>query len=282
MRLSLKRSILTMLLFLGLIILGRTLSNWMHAQETKVAPDIMHFHPDMVLALRWNTQGKKPSENSYSRTTRRTAWSPGVDSAQIQSKLNFLAVLPTMTAKRLERPLVTVRISFGPGNEWEGQFDGQHFYWSEGQLKGQAADINKNSLYLFQQGEYAFEALEWSWCNSRPQKISVHLELQNFTLNQEAGHWFKNTANARHELNATGVEQWLGHHCVIKVQSFRDLHDFPLPRRIFSSPQGIEVTFVDGNVKKVPYENGYLMIENGKAIQVDDFKTSLKELASLK
>src|SRR5688572_1810614 len=95
----------------------------------QVEPMLNVFHPDSVVAFRWKTKSKT---HAFLRANRDKSWVPEADPQDIQERLNLIAVANYQKLEKPAAPLVEVTVAFGEKNQWNGAWDGEYFYWTDG------------------------------------------------------------------------------------------------------------------------------------------------------
>ncbi|MES2964464.1 MAG: hypothetical protein V4760_11270 [Bdellovibrionota bacterium] len=233
-----------------------------------------HFHPDAVMTLDWRAGD---AEFEFRRKTRQDAWTPAVEAARIQSKLNILSTIALREMPVDVDGPVTLEVEFSPGNSWAGAFDGERFVWTKGSMKGRGAVLDELNRREFTGGRFAFEAKAWQWCPKRPKEIVIEAETGTIGIRQDGIDWKRKTASGEKKLDPTAIENWLGRYCSDRIVRSRDLELFPL------SGFGRKIVFVftDGTTNEFSMTDGWVRISKDQAIETANMAKALVELTSI-
>ena len=243
-----------------------------------------NFHPDMVRKLTWIVPSAPATEETFSRASRNQKWSPQVPTEQIQTKLNVLATLFYRPIQFSKKSLTSLTLEFAPENSWSADFDGENLVWTAGLLKGKGIRLDNKNKSIFLEGHFAFQKLTWSLCDGRPERIDFRSGSSAFNLEARGLDWMLKTteAGATHErkVDPTSVEHWLGAHCQVTVQLFRDLKLFPVARGAYKGM--LSVTFTDHHKIEVPFNQDSYLISQDAAIRAADLTNALAEIQEFK
>jgi hypothetical protein len=290
--------------------------------KTKIEKNEFYFHPDAVKQVEWQINGKKWITV---RPDRATPWSPvssgesatiAVDSPAMQNRLIALGS-PDLEKMSAPSSGLKVRVGFGKDNFGEGIYDDGRFVWTEGLKKGLGFKASEQARNVLEEGQYAFNSHFWTWCTARPIKISARLENdKQFSVVNEKGQWYlseedggsnKNKASTRTKIDATMLERWLGAHCTVKIDFFKDRANFTgLMKRLseisntaewtikFGSPGAAQSTVAasasvaksETHTSEIEYvkKGQFWLVNDSMAIhstQLDEALTSLATMASL-
>ncbi|MBX3023078.1 MAG: hypothetical protein KF799_15485 [Bdellovibrionales bacterium] len=260
-----------------LLILGIGLWWLKPTHQNQIAEGFV-FHPDSVLGFSW-TSGDQT--HSFARANRNQPWAPAVDSAAVQEKLNALGTLAIEKMSAPSDSLVTLELNFGPGNIWKGTFGSEHFVWTEGTHKGHGFKADQDTRRIFSEGEFAFEARQWNWCEDRPVKMRVQIADGDFALENTKGQWLWTDNNkARRPIDATTVEKWLSKACQVKVTRFRDARLMPPAPSM--NDASFRVTFAKGSELELRQREEVWMPSGSlRGVESPAFTQLLNELAQV-
>lgn len=239
--------------------------------KTPVSADF-NFHPDSVHEFSWSLKGQT---FAFKRESRSKPWEPAVDSNNLQVKLNALGNLQ-LTEMSAPKSGLEIVIGFGGENKWSGIYDSEHFVWNEGLHKGKGFKADEDVAHIFEEGALAFEKHQWEWCEKRPVKISVKTDYVKYELTQKNRAWVLKKDGKESTLDATMVEKWLGKNCLVKVDFFRDLVNFPIGLKLADGYFNVEF---EGGVKKDrDWKASFFLVDKDRGASSASFVKALEDL----
>lgn len=196
-------------------------------------------------------------------------WIPQVAAPRINEKLwalSHLKLSPSQTPTEPQAESIQVQLKFRNNESWAGVYSKHYFVWTEGPKKFQGSALTENELRLFQEGQFAFSDLNWSWCPDKVKKIIVEYNEEVFEILQstETTGWrIHSLDNEEKYIPDQQMQKWFNDFCHAKVVAWHDLN-------IESSgldDGSIEIHFANG--KSIEYEMSQ------SVFQIDDQKAAV-------
>lgn len=188
------------------------------ALRPKITPE--KFDPSAVTKFVWVAKGQS---FKFERPISYHPWMPTIDNLQIQTKLDLLRNL-SLQPKVVPNPAeVLVEVVMKAGSApWQGKYAQGVFAWSEGPFKGQGADLGPEQRDIFEEGRFAFESLNWSWCASTPNEVQFEQNDINWRLIKNGANWRLKVQGKDKAVDQKEVEQWLRRACPVSFARYHD------------------------------------------------------------
>lgn len=259
----------------GVLLLGFALYKFLSSPaKTPIARDF-NFHPDSVHEFAWSLQGQS---FVFKRASRSKPWEPGVDAQNLQKKLNALGNLQLEKMSAPKDGLV-IEVGFTADNRWKGVYADRRLVWTEGLRAGEGFKADPEVARVFEEGLWAFDLHQWSWCEKRPRKISVKTDKLNYELFEKDRAWILKTGGREAALDPTLVEKWLGRNCQVGVDFFRDLKNYPIGMGLADGHFSVE--FDGGEKKSFDWKSGFWLVNGERGVQSQALLNSFEEITSL-
>lgn len=259
----------------GVLVLGFVFYRFLSTPpKTPIAQDF-NFHPDSVHEFSWTLKGQS---FKFKRPGRSKPWEPGVDAQAVQKKLNALG---NLQLEKMAAPKdgLEIEVGFAPGNSWKGIYNDHRFVWTDGLRAGEGFKADPEVSRIFEEGVLGFEIHQWSWCEARPVKMNVKIEKASYELFMKNRQWVLKVGGREVKPDPTMIERWLGRNCLVAVDYFRDLKNFPIGLKLADGHFNIE--FEGGAKRDYDLKSGYFLVDGERGVASMGFTKALEDLTSI-